>query len=136
MAETLERRWNAALERVQSLERRLAALTAEARAQGTGPNRETLLTLAHDVSRVWGDPGTDVRLEKRIVRLLIEEIIASIPDGPPPQITLVIGPGASTRSSSSPGIGRATIGIPRTGLSSTSSATSRAGSPMARSLEC
>jgi DNA invertase Pin-like site-specific DNA recombinase len=90
VAETLERRWNAALERVQSLERRLAALTAEACAQRTAPDRETLLALAHDVPRVWGDPGTDVRLKKRIVRLLIEEIIASVTDGPPPQITLVI----------------------------------------------
>jgi hypothetical protein len=37
----------------------------------------SLLTLAHEFPTVWADPATDARTKKRLVRLLIEEIIVS-----------------------------------------------------------
>jgi excisionase family DNA binding protein len=46
--------------------------------------------LAEAFPHVWHDPGTDVRTKKRIVRLLIEEIIAKVVPGPRDQIELTI----------------------------------------------
>jgi excisionase family DNA binding protein len=89
VAETLERRWNAALARVQTLEERMVALAAHA-AAATPPDRATLLQLAEDFPRVWTGAATDMRLKKRIVRLLIEEIIVSTVDSATPQLALII----------------------------------------------
>jgi hypothetical protein len=76
VAATLEQRWNAALERVATLEQRLAQLAA-APAPPPPPDRATLLALAQAFPAVWADPATDTRTKKRLVRLLIEEIIVS-----------------------------------------------------------
>ena len=73
VADTLERRWNAALEHVATLERRLAALS-EAAPPPAGPDRAVLLALAQDFSAVWADPASDPRIKKRVSRLLIQEI--------------------------------------------------------------
>ena len=73
----LERCWNAALGRVAELERRLAQ--ADGNAEGSQPPAaETLLRLAADVAAVWEDPRSDVRLKKRIIRALIEEIVVDV----------------------------------------------------------
>src|SRR5881296_3961121 len=89
VAETLERRWNTALARVQTLEDRLVALDASAAAT-TPPDRAKLLQLAEDFPRVWSGAATDMRLKKRIVRLLIEEIVVSGIDRATPQLVLII----------------------------------------------
>jgi DNA invertase Pin-like site-specific DNA recombinase len=89
VAETLERRWNTALARVQTLEDRLVALDATTAATRP-PDRARLLQLAEAFPRVWTDAATDIRLKKRIVRLLIEEIVVSPMDSPTPQLALVI----------------------------------------------
>jgi hypothetical protein len=89
VAETLERRWNTALARVQALEERLVALDATAAAT-TPPDRARLLQLAEDFPRVWIGAATDMRLKKRIVRLLIEEIVVSPIDSTAPQLALII----------------------------------------------
>jgi Helix-turn-helix domain len=73
VAETLERRWNAALERVAARERRLAALS-DAAPPPVVPERAVLLALAQDFAAVWADPTTDPRIKKRVSRLLIQEI--------------------------------------------------------------
>ena len=73
VADTLERRWNAALERVAALERRLAKLS-EAAPPPAAPDRTALLALAQDFPAVWADRGTDPRIKKRVSRLLIHEI--------------------------------------------------------------
>ena len=73
VADTLERRWNAALEHVAALERRLAALSATAPPPAV-PDRAVLLALAQDFSAVWADPASDPRIKKRVSRLLIQEI--------------------------------------------------------------
>jgi DNA invertase Pin-like site-specific DNA recombinase len=77
VAETLERRWNQALARVGELDHRLEQLKSE-RSREPKPDRERLLALAQRFPETWSNPATDYRLKKRMVRLLIEEIIASI----------------------------------------------------------
>jgi excisionase family DNA binding protein len=89
VAETLEQRWNAALERVRTLEARLTAIETAAQ-RDRPPDRASVLALAQDFPRVWTDPATDIRTKKRIVRLLIEEIIAKVTSEPHPQIELII----------------------------------------------
>ena len=88
VVETLERRWNAALAQVAGLEQRLAALTATT-ARAVPVDRPQLLALAEDLPAVWRHPATDMALKKRIVRLLIEEIITTVTTEPP-HITLII----------------------------------------------
>jgi DNA invertase Pin-like site-specific DNA recombinase len=80
VAETLERRWNEALARVGELERRLEQLKSE-RSRQPMPDRERLLALAQRFPETWSNPATDYRLKKRLVRLLIEEIMASVVTG-------------------------------------------------------
>jgi DNA invertase Pin-like site-specific DNA recombinase len=73
----LERRWNEALLRVRGLEERLRELE-----QAPSPQQlidpQELLTLGSDFARVWQDPSSDMRLKKRIVRTLVEEIVADV----------------------------------------------------------
>jgi excisionase family DNA binding protein len=79
VAATLEQRWNVALERVATLEHRLAHLAA-APAPPVPPDGATLLALAQEFPVVWSDPNADIRTKKHLVRLLIEEIVASVPN--------------------------------------------------------
>lgn len=74
VATTLEERWNAALERVATLEHRLEQLATHPTPPAL-PDRATLLALAQEFPAVWTDPATDARTKKHLVRLLIEEII-------------------------------------------------------------
>jgi hypothetical protein len=74
---------------VRELEERIAALAAEAE-RHVAPDRFVLLRLAEDFPRVWNHPSTDMRARKRIVRLLIEEIVVKILPGPRDQIELII----------------------------------------------
>jgi excisionase family DNA binding protein len=78
VAVTLEQRWNAALERVATLAQRVAHLAA-APAAAAPPDRATLLALAQEFPALWAHPETDRRTKKHLVRLLIEEIVVSIP---------------------------------------------------------
>ena len=77
VTDELERRWNVALQRVAEIKSRIvqhqhqhvcdAAVTAE---EFSG--------LASDLEAIWNDADADIRLKKRIVRTLIEDIIADI----------------------------------------------------------
>jgi DNA invertase Pin-like site-specific DNA recombinase len=88
VADELERRWNQALLRVRELEQRLAA-------QPGVEDREPAVTadewqdLANDFEAIWNGGGTDVRLKKRIVRALIQEVIADV-DAEAGEVILVI----------------------------------------------
>jgi len=88
VAGELERRWNAALEKVRELEARVDA--ARARREGAlPPNADALGNLAADLDAVWRDPATDARLRKRILRALVEEVVADV-DARAGQVTLVV----------------------------------------------
>ncbi|HVK10528.1 MAG TPA: recombinase family protein [Gemmataceae bacterium] len=84
----LERRWNAALERVREIEARLARLEG-ANAHRAPIRPDDLGDLASDFQRVWDHPGTDVRLKKRLLRTLIQEIVVDT-DGPAGETLVLI----------------------------------------------
>jgi excisionase family DNA binding protein len=88
VAATLERRWNVALERVGELEHRVAALPVAA-SRPSVEERQRLVTLAMNFPAVWNDPRSDIQLKKRIVRLVIEEIVVDVTTEPP-AVTLLI----------------------------------------------
>ena len=77
VADELERRWNQALERVRQLEERIGRHTQDP-AQTAKPQIGEFLDLAADLETVWQCQQTDVRLKKRIVRTLIEEIVVDV----------------------------------------------------------
>lgn len=77
VAETLERRWNLAIERVNQLEQRLDEIKNQQITQSV-PDRAELLALAKSFPALWSHPATDHLVKKRIVRLVIYQIIARL----------------------------------------------------------
>jgi hypothetical protein len=80
VAGELERRWNDRLATVHALEEQLAQ-------HDTGPSitlglkdRERLLALGRDLSRAWDSASASVETRKKIVRLLIAEIVVDVAD--------------------------------------------------------
>src|SRR5262249_36252086 len=74
-AAELERRWNVALERVRELETRIGQCSDE---QTDPPADQEFSELASELQTVWENPGSDIRLKKRIVQTLIQEIVADV----------------------------------------------------------
>jgi len=87
VAGELEARWNKALTRVAELEGKIAAHDAANPAPVT--DLAPLATLATDLKAVWTDPETDARLKKRIVRTVIQEVIADL-DQEAAEIVLIV----------------------------------------------
>jgi DNA invertase Pin-like site-specific DNA recombinase len=87
VAGELEARWNKALARVAEVEGKIAVHDAAKPAPVTDP--ASLATLATDLKTVWTDSQTDARLKKRIVRTVIQEVIADI-DQEAAEIVLII----------------------------------------------
>lgn len=77
VAAELERRWNHALTEVQRLEEELRQLAMPAPVLSV-EERTALLGLGEDLHALWADPVTDMRLKKRLVRTVIQEIIADV----------------------------------------------------------
>jgi hypothetical protein len=86
VAAELEARWNRALERLHEAEARLQAATA---APERVPDREPLLRLAVDLQAAWDAPTSDAGVKQRLVRTLVEEIVADV-DSASSEIVLVI----------------------------------------------
>jgi hypothetical protein len=79
VARELETRWNAALERVAQLERRLADLEADA-ASRPKIDRAALMQLAHDLPAAWNAPTTDARTKQRLTHILVQEVVIDLDD--------------------------------------------------------
>jgi len=77
VAAELEARWNDALRAAGEVEQRLRQNELPESATRI-PDKETLCRLAEDLPAVWNSAATDMRLKQRIVRILIEEIIADV----------------------------------------------------------
>jgi hypothetical protein len=77
VASELETRWNASLCRVRELESKFDWITPESSAEPL-IDKEGLLRLAEDLPAVWESPATDLALKQRIIRILVEEIVADI----------------------------------------------------------
>jgi hypothetical protein len=89
VAADLERRWNQCLEAVQALEARLTERRAANQSAAAPATPEEFNALAADLEAVWNHPAGDVRLKKRIVRALVEEIIVDV-DAPRGEIVVVV----------------------------------------------
>lgn len=79
VAATLESRWNTALEQVEQLRACLDQFDADTRHRPP-PDKTLLISLAQDLQAVWDAPSTTPRLRQRLVRILIEDIIADVDD--------------------------------------------------------
>src|SRR5262245_10991047 len=79
VAAELEARWNKTLTRVGQIEARIASHDASIPAPSP-LSPAHLATLATDLRMVWSAPTTDARLKKRIVRTVIQEVVADIDD--------------------------------------------------------
>ena len=88
VADELERRWNSALLKERELQHRIEHEQAN-RQQSSMPTRDELGQLGSDLGSVWNDPETDVRLKKRIIRALIQEIVLDI-DEEQHEVVLII----------------------------------------------
>jgi DNA invertase Pin-like site-specific DNA recombinase len=87
VAAELEARWNTALQRVGVLEQRLAD-TSSVSHEAPAIDLNQLQSLAQDLEAVW-EMTDAMQLKQRIVRLLIQEIVADI-DEAKAQIVLLI----------------------------------------------
>jgi DNA invertase Pin-like site-specific DNA recombinase len=75
----LETRWNTALGRVADVEAKIATHDAATPAR-TQKTPSSFAALAADLEAVWSAPTADARLKKRIVRTVIQEVVADIDD--------------------------------------------------------
>ncbi|WFU80641.1 hypothetical protein QA645_40450 [Bradyrhizobium sp. CIAT3101] len=80
VAEELERRWNKKLVQMHELEDELARLAAEQMPMVSTEDRAGLMALGKDLNRAWDSPGASVETRKKIIRLLVKEIIVDIAD--------------------------------------------------------
>jgi len=78
VAGELEARWNQALARVAEVESKILAREATSPTLTSDP--AVLTFLGANLEMVWSAPTTDARLKKRIVRTLIQEVVADIDD--------------------------------------------------------
>ena len=88
VAAELEARWNAALQSAGEVEQRLRQNELPDNTTRI-PDKETLASLAQDLPAVWNSAATEMRLKQRIIRILIEEIIADV-DESTTEIVLLI----------------------------------------------
>jgi DNA invertase Pin-like site-specific DNA recombinase len=88
VASELESRWNAALWRVRELESRVDEAQRES-VSATVVSRDDLLALADDLSGVWESPSSDPSLKQRIIRILIQEVVADV-DERSQEVVLII----------------------------------------------
>ena len=88
VAAELEARWNGALGRVAEVEAKVAAHDAATPARDAA-TPVSLAGLADDLRSVWRAPTTDARLRKRIVRAVVQEVVADL-DEPAGEVVLLV----------------------------------------------
>jgi len=76
----LERRWNERLENVRALEEQVAQHDAQRVIVLSSEDQRRLLALGADLSLAWNSVGASVETRKKILRLLIEEIVVDLID--------------------------------------------------------
>jgi len=77
VAEELEARWNAALERVAAIELRITTLT-DTLANRPEIDREALSALAQDLPSAWNATGVQPQTKQRLAHILIREVVLDI----------------------------------------------------------
>jgi hypothetical protein len=74
VAATLEQRWNAALQELQTAQEELQRHRQQQGLELTEEQKTQLLALAQDLPRLWKSPTTSAPDRKRMLRLLIQDI--------------------------------------------------------------
>jgi excisionase family DNA binding protein len=74
----LERRWNERLTAVRDLEVEIERLEADKAPALTEVDRDRLMVLGHDLVRAWESPGITPEARKKIIRMIISEIIVDV----------------------------------------------------------
>ena len=77
VASELEARWNVTLCRVRELESKLDQVQRES-AAAPAIDKAELFRLTEDLPSVWNSPASDPSLKQKIIRILIQEIIADV----------------------------------------------------------
>lgn len=97
VAAELEARWNAALAVIGEVEQRLRNNEVPDNVRRI-PSKEVLCSVAQDLPAIWNSAKADMRLKQRIVRILIEEIIADVDDANTEIVLLIHWPAGGTQS--------------------------------------
>jgi DNA invertase Pin-like site-specific DNA recombinase len=74
----LERRWNERLVAVRALEEEISRVNTDQKPVLASADRERLLLLGEDLTRAWNHPEVANETRKKIVRLLIAEIVVDV----------------------------------------------------------
>ena len=77
VADTLEKRWNDKLKILEHTRNELAHEQKQARTI-TDQDRDNVLALGKNFAHAWQDPACSMSIKKRLVRLLINEVVADI----------------------------------------------------------
>lgn len=80
VAADLERRWNERLLAVRTLEAEIARVGTDEKRALSSVDRERLLMLGEDLEVAWNTPNVTNETRKKIIRLLISEIIVDVVD--------------------------------------------------------
>jgi DNA invertase Pin-like site-specific DNA recombinase len=80
VAGELERRWNTALAAVRALEEELEALLRQRPAPLSAEERQRLLQMGADLEAAWHHPAANAVTRKRIVRVVLREVVARVED--------------------------------------------------------
>jgi DNA invertase Pin-like site-specific DNA recombinase len=79
VAGELERRWNEKLVQLRDLEMQLDSHNQTKQAPAlAAEERAKLMTLGKDLAKAWNSPGVSVETRKKIIRLLVKEIIVDV----------------------------------------------------------
>ena len=79
VAGELERRWNERLVQLRALEMQLDNLDKRSRhLLSRAADRARLMALGKDLAKAWNSPGVSVETRKKIIRLLVKEIIVDV----------------------------------------------------------
>jgi len=79
VAGTLERRWNDALLQLDDLKKQAAEVQRQEARVATPEHKAKVLALARDLPRLWNAPTTQAKDRKRMLRLLIKDIVVEKP---------------------------------------------------------
>ena len=80
VAGELERRWNTALAAVRTLEEELEALLRQRPAALSAEERQRLLQMGADLEAAWHHPAANAVTRKRIIRVVLREVMARVED--------------------------------------------------------
>ena len=79
VAGELERRWNEKLEDLNAIEARIETEKAQI-SKPTAEQIETIRSLSQHLPQVWRHPQTDPAIKKKIIRMVVEEVLMDLND--------------------------------------------------------